>query len=692
MAGVGQTPAHSERVDDGDRRDSGHFDIAETLRDFFGPMIRIDANDVIHFVHQPVKDFFIGIERYSGDTTLVSGFALASITCHANIAITCLTYLRYDEHDHVDRHNVSSMSKDELYGKRKEAPLFDYPTRHWARHVQEASSEEGMHVEKMWLAFTTLAQSQATFWKLCYLNDHGYPLPEYNCLEPPAAKSERMLLAAAHNGLVHFARKVLENSKLKDAAVLEVLSASWSNRCLLSQAMSRRDVALCKLLLSHGAHCDIKILKSLRTIFIADEEISYQLCSLIIEYCVDFNIDTENARGTPNQVEEAEFFSDAVQCGYRGTVRAFLEAGALQIYPEKYDQYRIGQVIPVLEASIAMAPYKHQLILENLLEFGIGISGRLDNYGKELYLAASNNKLVKFHLLLSRGAKIKPKGEAYDLRSLLRAAAHSTVDIFNYGYADGLQRDQAHTDSSDIVVELLEHHGAKAIINHECEHEGTALHGAIEAGNKIVVEVLLNNGADVDIPHPNYGTPLQAVSATRLEHTPLLDTGEVRRFQLPAFKFDYLGIADLLIKRGAAINAMRGTYGTALHAAAAAGHEDVVMLLLDSGAAVNTRGGIFNTALQVAAASGSRSFYTDNFCWSQKNPRIIQMLLAHGADVNAKGGMYGSALQAAAALKNMGAFKLLLESGADIRPMGDIFNCPLQGAALEFPPLVYPRF
>lgn len=83
-------------------------------------------------------------------------------------------------------------------------------------------------------------------------------------------------------------------------------------------------------------------------------------------------------------------------------------------------------------------------------------------------------------------------------------------------------------------------------------------------------------------------------------------------------------IMQLLLERGADVNAAGGYYLTALKAASWQGHEQIVRLLL-----INR---VFN-ALQEAAYRG----FGD----------IVPRLLEEGADVNAQEEVYGSALQAA---------------------------------------------
>lgn len=83
-----------------------------------------------------------------------------------------------------------------------------------------------------------------------------------------------------------------------------------------------------------------------------------------------------------------------------------------------------------------------------------------------------------------------------------------------------------------------------------------------------------------------------------------------------------------------------------LQAASLGGHDTVVQVLLGKGADVNAVGGQYDTALQGASAEDRVS--------------TVEILFDKGADVNAKGGIYGNALQAAADSGSDGMVELLL--------------------------------
>ena len=64
---------------------------------------------------------------------------------------------------------------------------------------------------------------------------------------------------------------------------------------------------------------------------------------------------------------------------------------------------------------------------------------------------------------------------------------------------------------------------------------------------------------------------------------------------------------ELLLENGAEVNAEGGEYGNALQAASYVGNEAVVKLLLESGAEVNAEGGKYGNALQAASYEGNEA-------------------------------------------------------------------------------------
>jgi ankyrin repeat protein len=180
-------------------------------------------------------------------------------------------------------------------------------------------------------------------------------------------------------------------------------------------------------------------------------------------------------------------------------------------------------------------------------------------------------------------------------------------------------------------------------------------------GHNTVVQLLLDEYADVNEHDRQYGNPLQA--ASREGHVQVVEMlfnrgvnvnaqgGRYSNALLEASREGHEQVVKMLLNRGAHVNAKsRRIYRNALQAASAGGHKHIVKMLLDKGANVNEQGGYYSNPLQAASHSGHK--------------QVVEILLDKGADVHARGGRYGSALQAASEGRHMQIVKLLRIHGA----------------------------
>lgn len=237
---------------------------------------------------------------------------------------------------------------------------------------------------------------------------------------------------------------------------------------------------------------------------------------------------------------------------------------------------------------------------------------------------------------------------------------------------------QAVARGHDSVVRLLLSHGAG--IHTEDDHGETPLQVACEFGRLKTVELLLEEGADVNWPincsSEHAAFPLQAAASQRDE-----------------------SLITLLLDKGADIDAQSGFYGNALIRACGEGDENIVRLLIGRGASVNAYGGYYHSALQFAshtryeaicrilinhganvnAIGGNSGSALHAACQGDEN--IARLLINNSADVNAQGGRYGTPLTTACAFNRDSIVRLLLDNGADIN-LNDLGRgTPLQLAA-----------
>ncbi|KAJ7291345.1 ankyrin repeat-containing domain protein [Mycena rebaudengoi] len=182
------------------------------------------------------------------------------------------------------------------------------------------------------------------------------------------------------------------------------------------------------------------------------------------------------------------------------------------------------------------------------------------------------------------------------------------------------------------------------------------------------------------------------------------------------------GVVRLLIKHGANVNAAGGSYGNALHTAAAMGHVSVVQELIANGIDVNVRGRPYSSALNAALERGHEGIavlliengavHDDRtlqvalkkghntvaqlLIKKGTNTRsslhassaigdiaVVQFLIEHGVDVNLEGGKYGTALRAASAKGKAEVVQLLLDNGADVNLQGGHYGTALHAASAQ---------
>lgn len=229
------------------------------------------------------------------------------------------------------------------------------------------------------------------------------------------------------------------------------------------------------------------------------------------------------------------------------------------------------------------------------------------------------------------------------------AALHGAAQEGHGGVVDALLDKGAENDALDnngvtplmlaalkgrlLVVKTLL--AVRADVNNSDPDGYTALHGAAREGQNEVVRALLRAEADNDAVSNKIGTPLMIAA----------NCG-----QLPVLK-------TLLAARANVNIAIRG--GTALHEAAIAGHNGVVIALLRGGA---DKGAIFGhgyTPLLLAATKAH---------WP-----VVETLLEAGADPTVRGGVEDkSALDYAAQIGQVRTMKAILSHGADVNDKNEV--------------------
>ncbi|KAI4149988.1 MAG: hypothetical protein LQ340_004326 [Diploschistes diacapsis] len=181
-----------------------------------------------------------------------------------------------------------------------------------------------------------------------------------------------------------------------------------------------------------------------------------------------------------------------------------------------------------------------------------------------------------------------------------------------------------------VVINLLDSQD----LNQSDRNGKKALSYAAESGNKAVVQLLLDRGADIETTDHNGWTALYTACIYGKE-----------------------AVVQLLLDRGADIKTTNKDGGTALISACDFEQEAVVQLLLDRGADIETTDHIGWTALLSACLYGEEA--------------VVQLLLDRGADIEATDKRGMTALLYAARSGQETVVQLLLDRGADINKFGE---------------------
>ena len=256
----------------------------------------------------------------------------------------------------------------------------------------------------------------------------------------------------------------------------------------------------------------------------------------------------------------------------------------------------------------------HEHNFKCLIESGADVNARAGAFGQALQLASYLGRVDRVQTLLNNGADVNAQGGRFG--NALQAAS-----CYNISFGELLR------DLEEIV--------RKGIIHQTCFDSRLD----IEGKKKSVVQLLLDNGADVNAEGGFFGSALQAAFIT----SALTD------------------VVCLLIDNGADVNRQSGETGTPLVAACRTGSEAAVKVLLDRNADVNlVDTNSHSTALEVASEKGRKS--------------IVMMLLDKGAGLSSQADGYSyrqSALQLASKNGHENVVKILLDRGADVHGCND---------------------
>ncbi|KAJ7142814.1 ankyrin repeat-containing domain protein, partial [Mycena epipterygia] len=329
----------------------------------------------------------------------------------------------------------------------------------------------------------------------------------------------------------------------------------------------------------------------------------------------------------------------------------------------------------------------HTEIVYMLLANGANVAATHRDYGTALHAASGRGHIEIVHILLENGADVDATGDIATQapRIVIRIPGFDNVEVSRYGSALSVACAGGHI----TIVEMLLDNGADVNARGGGKY-GSALQAASIGGHKDIVRLLLEKGAEINAMGRKHG------NGFTLPGSALQDASEK----------GHVEIVLMLLQNGANVHSRGGEYGCALHAASTRGHPEIVSILLENGADINTPPGIYGSPLYAATSGGHKAVVEILLesgadvngtngrygCALQTASRggrkqIVDILLEHGADVNGRDGQHGSALNAASAGGHIDIVRTLLENGADINGPGgnhgSVFHTAAAGGHTE---------
>lgn len=269
-------------------------------------------------------------------------------------------------------------------------------------------------------------------------------------------------------------------------------------------------------------------------------------------------------------------------------------------------------------------------IVKILVEAGADINAKNKDGDTPLHMAAKHGDARVCQYLIDNGANVNVTNnkKQYPIHF---AAYYCNVDTFKLLAANGSPIDASddnlftplHLASSQGCVELVKILSSNRLVNvksYERKNHNNVLHMAVLFGHYNIVDVL--------------ATPKMIESTNENWYTPLIMAAKMNRQD----------ILELLVNRGANINATSKSGNCALYAAVNNGNVNMARYLLDHGAKVKR-------SLFIAVDNG--------------NLEMCKLLIERGADVNIRDAKSENVLIIASGKGNLEIVKLLVHSGAN---------------------------
>ncbi|ELR06088.1 hypothetical protein VC83_07746 [Pseudogymnoascus destructans] len=572
------------------------------------------------------------------------------------MGMACLTYLSFDVFQ-----GGSCNSGEELHHRLQEYKFLDYASHHWGYHIMENQ----LHERVVGLLLTFLKSKQKLASSVQILHIAARRTNDWHDRYP---KQFGPLHVVAYWGLDKILNVLFETD-------IDVDSRDSYEATALQIAAKRGHNSVTQLLLNKGASINISNVNGETALYWAARSGHKTTVDMLL-------INRADVLTKDNEGWTALYW--AVVGGNNDVVKMLLEYGA-NIITAEYDGRH--------KALYLAAEEGHELTVQMLLGSGANVNAQDYLGSTALDFAAAPGHEKTLQVLLQNGADVNSRDNfgntvlhwAVPHKTLIRLLLEYAVDLDAKNDSGQSALCWAAQDWPLAVTELLLENNAD--VNAQDNFGFTALHRATLRGRESTVRLLLENGADPNIKDKDEWTPLHLAALKQYEGLVqvLLDRVDDGRMILgwvdlqlqdkkrqalleeaaegkaeastvltglrEAAQKRQFGRSQLLLEKGADVNAKDVGGWSALTIAANFGYEEIVQLLLENGADANISGYDKRTALHWASE------------WGQET--VVQLLVKNGANVNASA--YGwTAMLLAVRDEYMAIGRFLIENEADV--------------------------
>ncbi|KAJ4175643.1 hypothetical protein NW767_015719 [Fusarium falciforme] len=434
---------------------------------------------VVQFIHQSVKDFFVEKGLSALDESAKPDFVVE--IAHHRLSRTCIRYLAMEEIGRSANHKRSDILS--------EFPLLHYATTSWVAHTKQ-SDARSVPQEDLLEYFAGPSNTLVELWVRIYRI-----LERYSDDCPPEGTS--VVHVMSRYGVAGALGTILERA---DQVGINIDGKDSHDQTPLWIAAAQGHEAVVGLLLDRGAHIEAANRWGSTSLSWAAEKGHEAVVRLLLD------------RGADIEAADKEGWTPlwwATEKGHEAVVRLLLDRAA-DIEAADKDGWTL----------LSWAAEKgHEAVVRLLLERGADIEATDKDGRTPLWWAAEKGHEAVVRLLLDRGADIEATDK--DGRTPLCWAADIEA-------ADKVGRTPlwiAAAQGHEAVVGLLLDRGAH--IEAANRWGSTSLSWAAEKGHEAVVGLLLDRGAHIEAANMWGSTSLLLAAANRHEAVVrlLLDRG-----------------------------------------------------------------------------------------------------------------------------------------------------------------------